>query len=133
LKKLFYILFLFSFLANAKTFPSTITFNIGKAHFVFDDKAWHYYVGGALSSSVSYGTYQFNKNGLVRISLGISIPMAIEVGKEFLHDTTPSGPDIFVTGLGVGGGVIGFEIPIDQMFRNKEERKFYKSVKPLNT
>lgn len=129
--KNFLLILLFPFVLTAQI--PTYNLHVGKKTIVFDDK-WQHFQGGAfLSSSCELFIYQIHSDPLIRISLGTILPMTAETCKEFLHDAKPSGMDIAVTGSGVFCGICTFEIKIDQLFKNQEQRKFYKSVKPLKT
>ncbi len=128
------LIFLFPFLL-----VSCITINKCNAQAIskFDDKAYHYYVSGFLSSSGAYTMYQFNDRVGLCISIGALEGLGIGIGKE-TYDNYKANPTGFDFGdlaadcLGNFGGCLAFGITCDIIYRNKQERKIYKSVKRKN-
>lgn len=103
----------------------------------FDDKAYHYYLTGFISSSNAYGMYQLNDRVALCGGFGFGVGMLAGISKEIYdqykqHPTGFNYMDLGTDFLGSGGGWFGFAIGVDQVYRNKEERRYYKSVKKIN-
>lgn len=112
MKKLFYILFLFSFFAKAQ--PPSPLFNVGK--YVVTDYHAHYMGSVNLSSFISSSAYYITKRPLISGLIGIGASFLITYTKEEVYDGmlgkgTNSISDKDGNGRGsAAGGLISFGI-----------------------
>lgn len=121
MKKLFYILFLFSFFAKAQT-PAPL-FNVGK--YVVTDYHAHYMGSVNLSSFISSSAYYITKRPLISGFIGLGLSFLITYTKEEVYDGmlgkgTNSISDKDGNGRGsAAGGLISFGIE-DTLKRRKQ-------------
>jgi hypothetical protein len=105
MKKIFYILILFSFFAKGQT-PM---FKIG--NYTVTDYDLHYAVSVNMSSFISSNVYYVTKRPLLSGLIGAVVSFGVGYGKEILMDKNVSRNDLDADGRGsIVGGLFTFGI-----------------------